>query len=79
MPINNTYNPMHSSYSATPSCPMSSFKRVFPRFARLSIANDNLKGSPNKPMVQSKENVVNMNVEKKLLLQIMAFQKVQLG
>ncbi len=44
---------------------MPSFKMVSPRSTTLSIANDNLKGSPNKPMVQSNEIVANMNVEKK--------------
>jgi hypothetical protein len=65
IPINNTYNPTHSPCSATPSCPMLSLKMVSPRFARLSITNDNLEGSPNKPMVQSNEIVADMNVEKK--------------
>jgi hypothetical protein len=65
MPISNTYDPTHSPCSVAPSCPMSSFKMVSPRFARLSIANDNLEGSPNKPMVQSNEIVADMNVEKK--------------
>jgi hypothetical protein len=64
VPISSTYNPTHSPYNATPSCPMSSFKMVSPRFAKLSIANDNLEGSPNKPMVQSNEIVAYMNVEK---------------
>jgi hypothetical protein len=37
---------------------------VSPRFAGLSIINDNLEGSPNKPMVQNNEIVVDINVEK---------------
>jgi hypothetical protein len=51
VPISNTYDPTHSPFSATPSCPMSSLKMISPRFAKLSIANDNLEDSPNKPMV----------------------------
>jgi hypothetical protein len=65
VPISNTYNPTHSPCSVAPSCPMSSFKMIFPRFARLSIANGNLEGSLNKPMVDSNKIVANMNVEKK--------------
>jgi hypothetical protein len=34
------------------------------RSAKLSIVNDNLEGSPNKPMVQSNEIVASMHVEK---------------
>jgi hypothetical protein len=64
MPISSTYNPTHSPCNGAPSCLMPSFKMVSPRSTKLSIANDNLKGSPNKPMVQSNEIVANMNVEK---------------
>jgi len=45
MLISGTYNPTHSPYSVTPSCPMSALKKVFPRFVQLSIVNDNLEGS----------------------------------
>jgi hypothetical protein len=43
---------------------MSSLKMVSPRSIKLSITNDNLEGFPNKPMVQSKRIVADMNVEK---------------
>jgi hypothetical protein len=49
--INSTYNPTHSPCSATPSCPMLSLKMVSLRSTKLSIANDNLEDSLNKPMV----------------------------
>jgi hypothetical protein len=62
--INSTYNPTHSPYSATPSCPMLSLKMVSLRSTKLSIANDNLEGSLNKPMVYNNEIVADMNVEK---------------
>jgi hypothetical protein len=51
VPINSTYDPTHNPCSVAPSCPMSSVKMIYPRFARLSIINDNFEGSPNKPMV----------------------------
>jgi len=51
MPISSTYNPTLSPCSAKPSCPMPSLNMVSPRSARLSITNDNLEGSLNKPMV----------------------------
>jgi hypothetical protein len=51
VPISNTYSPTHSPCNVAPSCPMSSLKMVFPRSTKLSIVNDNLEGSPNKPMV----------------------------
>jgi hypothetical protein len=51
MPISSTYDLVHSPCSITTSCPMSSLKKVFPRSTRLSMTNDNIKVSPNKPMV----------------------------
>jgi hypothetical protein len=51
VPINSTYDPMHNPCNATPSCLMSSLNMVSPRSTGLSIANDNLEGSLNKPMV----------------------------
>ncbi len=51
MQINNTYDRTHNPCSATPSCPMPSLKMVSLRSTRLSIANDNIEGFINKPMV----------------------------
>jgi hypothetical protein len=64
IPISSTYDPTHSPCNITPSCLMSSLKRVSRRSVKLSMTNNNIKASPNKPMVQSKENMVEGNVEK---------------
>jgi hypothetical protein len=51
IPISSTYDPTHYPCNIAPSCPMLSFKKVSPRFAKLSMTNDNIEASPNKPMV----------------------------
>lgn len=49
--ISSTYDPTHNPCSITPSCQMSSLKRVYPRSSRLFMTNDNIKVFPNKPTI----------------------------